>query len=385
MKRLLAVVISILLLMPSFVYAEGGNGMPGFNYNNNQNKPTNYGFFDPNGDQGALDALSNSTNWLNDVTDKVKKKYSKPTMDYQTLYDAKLRAMISSLDKQRSSALSSLDSQQTALTNDYYGKRNQEGARSDIGALNFAQFMASKNVKGNAGAMPEIYRNNALQSNIGALNQQEAQGNAQIEADRTNVNNAYGSDLVAAKNQNQAELLQATINQQNADAAAALEQQRFDAQTKTAADTTAYNQLQDTKRDFSNNIGQFAADFLAQYNKVKNDGDPTNDYQLPGLMAAHEDKKAEAESKYQKQGYVSEDIAAALGLPVGSMTDAYGKEQTQVNETNAWKAFQQTGIANDETARILAKYGVTKGMTTTAYYNAHKGKSGGSADTPPSW
>jgi hypothetical protein len=217
-----------------------------------------------------------------------------PTVDYeamlQELKEAQYQSRAEALGKQRDSALSGLDTEKSTIAPKYYDKRNQTAAASDKGALNFAQFMASRGISGNAGAMPEIYRNASLQGQIGALNQQEMQDNASIESRRSDINSAYERDLAAARSEVEAQALQATIEQQRIDQANALEAQRYNTQLKTQADVTAYNRLQDTKQDYANTIGQYSADYQAQINNVLGDGDPSNDWQADYLGAARAKK-----------------------------------------------------------------------------------------------
>ena len=118
------------------------------------------------------------------------------------LKKAQLASRISALDTARNNSLSGLDtglntslsnlqSEQAGIAPAAYGARNQVQSSSDIGALNFAQYMASRGVKGNAGAMPEIYRNNALQSGIGKINQQELAANTDIARRTSDTKNLY--------------------------------------------------------------------------------------------------------------------------------------------------------------------------------------------------
>jgi len=133
------------------------------------------------------------------------------------LKQAQIRAQVAALDKQRDNSLSNLDSEQAGIGSVYYEKRNQAAAASDISAMNFAQRAAARGISGNAGAMPEIYRNSALQGQIGALDQAEAGANANIESNRANVRNNYEADLVAAQAGIEAQALQNYISQMNTD------------------------------------------------------------------------------------------------------------------------------------------------------------------------
>jgi hypothetical protein len=306
-------------------------------------------------------------------------------IDYEAqikaMKEAQIQSRINALNSQRTSALSGLDTAQSNLAPMYYDKRNQAAAASDRGALNFAQFMASRGVQGNAGAMPEIYRNAALQGQIGALNQQELSENAAIEAQRRDINAAYESDVAAARAEAESQALQATIEQQRIDQANALEQARYNTQQATAADVTAYNRMQDTQSQYADTVNRYASNYQAEIDKVTNDNDPSNDWQIAILAAARQKKIDEANKKYQQQGYVSEDIAAALNLPVGTMTAAYKKQQQEAaakqQVDNAMKMFAQLGYLTPEMVQILGAYGVSQDDITRMYRNQSTGGSSG--------
>lgn len=170
--------------------------------------------------------------------------------DQRTSLDTAKGTHITNLENALREALSHLDAEQGKVQPYYYDARNQAASQSDIGALNFAQYMASRGVKGGAGGMPEIYRQSALQGQIGALDQAEAANLAEIDRHRsltqgthetnmTNVLNnyateianleqmlarnkqgmtsAYEQDLAAAQSGIDAQALQAYINQMNTD------------------------------------------------------------------------------------------------------------------------------------------------------------------------
>lgn len=264
----------------------------------------------------------------------------------------------------------------------YYDKRNQAAAQSDIGALNFAQFMASRGVQGNAGAMPEVYRNVALQGQIGALNQQEAADLSGIENRRSDIIRAYESDLAAAKAETEAQALQAIIEQQRIDRANALEQSRYDATQAKAADVTAYNRLEDKKAAYAATAGQFSGNYKAEMDRLASSDDPDKEWKIDILAALRQKKIDDAMAKYQKQGYVSEDIAAALGLEVGTMTDAYKAQQeaaaAKQQVDNAIKMFARLKYLTPEMEQILKAYGLTQDDIIRLYKNQATGGSSGS-------
>jgi hypothetical protein len=401
MKRLITILLIVsCLFVPSFVYAEGGRKMPTnpsvvensvFMYND-KGQPATVAkdYVDKYKAMGwtIRDDIGYGSNGMPYV---LSGGYSGggSSPDYASLFQAQLEATIERLKKQRDSALSGLDTEAKALKQNYYDMRNRAAGQSDVGALNFAQFMASRGVQGNAGAMPEIYRNNALQGQIGALNQQEAQGNADIESRRTQINSAYENDVAAAQAQAEAQQLAAEIAQQQQNQQNAIEMQKYNAEQAKAADVTAYNRLQDTKAAYADTIGRYSANYQAEIDKITNDNDTSNDWQIAMLQAARQKKIDEANRKFQQQGYVSEDIAAALGQPVGTMTAAYKQEQEKAaakqQVDNAIKMFGQLGYLTPEMVQILGAYGVSQDDITRMYRNQNTGGSSGGGNYGLSW
>ena len=150
---------------------------------------------------------------------------SDPSYEYiNQLKEAQRQSRIAALDKSRSAALGSLDTEQASVEPMYYDKRNQAAATSDVGAMNFAQYMAARGIKGASGAMPEIYRQAGLQGQIGALDRQEAANLGAIERQRANIESGYASDVASANADVESQALQAYINQWNNDRQYALQQ-----------------------------------------------------------------------------------------------------------------------------------------------------------------
>lgn len=176
-----------------------------------------YGYADPSPGGAKPDTNKN----VSDAGILAMPEQPDPQQQYQDMISDMLRAQRQSryaqLDKARDSALANLDEQEAGIKPRYYDARNQAAAQSDIGALNFAQYMASRGVKGSQGGMPEIYRNAALQGQIGSLDRQEQAAYDQIARDRTGIQNAYEADRAAAAADIDAQGLQAYIDQMNAD------------------------------------------------------------------------------------------------------------------------------------------------------------------------
>jgi hypothetical protein len=140
------------------------------------------------------------------------------------LAQAKMDAEISALDSKYGNQNANLDTQQAAIAPIYYNKRNQAAANTDVGALNFAQYMANRGIQGRAGAMPEIYRTSGLQGQIGALDQAEAAENATIERNRSTLKNDYEADKASVIAGAEATRLQNTIDQLNKNTQTAMQE-----------------------------------------------------------------------------------------------------------------------------------------------------------------
>jgi hypothetical protein len=198
--------------------------------------------------------------------------------------EAKKAAALAGLDKAYKSSLSNLDAEQSAIKPTYYNKRNQAAAQSDLGALNFAQRAAARGLKGNAGMMPEVYRNASLQGQIGAFDQAEAAADTDIARRRTGLSNAYESDKAAASSGADAEGLQAYINQMNADRAYnlsvgeqtgtingqdTLAKQQFD-YSKDISNPSVYGQiLANKQQELSNKSQEIQNSYLPQSLKLQ--------------------------------------------------------------------------------------------------------------------
>ena len=406
MKIISILLIVSLLFVPSFAYTEGGKEMAyrADNKGGTAAKPNWIKMYSPDGKKVGINErfidqfisqgytmreepyFSSDPRSKNYSGEKIpNKRYKEPTIDYeaqlQALKEAQYKARANALESQKNTALSSLDAEKSTISPMYYDKRNQAAAQSDIGALNFAQFMASRGVQGNAGAMPEVYRNAALQGQIGALNQQEASDLSGIENRRSDIIRAYESDLAAAKAETEAQALQAIIEQQRIDQKNALEQERYDATQAKAADVTAYNRLEDKKVAYAATAGQFSGNYKAEMDRLASSDDPDKEWKIDILAALRQKKIDDAMAKYQKQGYVSEDIAAALGLEVGTMTDAYKAQQeaaaAKQQVDNAIKMFAQLGYLTPEMVQILKAYGLTQDDITRLYKNQATGGSSG--------
>jgi hypothetical protein len=123
------------------------------------------------------------------------------------------------------------------------------------------------------------------------------------------------------------------------------------------ADETKYNRGLTEQQQYANNVGRFYQDFQAEINKVQGDNDPSNDWQIPMLQSARQQKIQGIEAN--KQSAAKTDWDRAMDL------------------------WRQTGVANDYVSSVL---GVPKGAKTADYQNMIAGNarsSSGSSSSKP--
>lgn len=132
----------------------------------------------------------------------------------------------------------------------------------------------------NARGQIEQGRNEAIDKIRQNANQIQATGDANLAG----VASQYYQNMLASQNQ----ALSAAQNQKNW-------QSEFDAR-----------QQDNTRNEFVNTIGAYSNDYQAQINKVRDDGDPTNDWQIAYLNSARNQKISginQAQSEAEQQAF----------------------------------------------------------------------------------
>jgi hypothetical protein len=260
------------------------------------------------------------------------------------LTEAQRASRIAALDKARSNALTALDTEKDNIAPVYYDKRNQAAAASDVGAMNFAQYMAARGIKGAAGAMPEIYRNASLQGQLGALDRQEGAQLGAIERQRANIEAGYASDVAAAEADIQSQAMQNAINQMNADREFAMQQAVQEWEIKRANQERQKAAEDAAKQEWLTTIGQYSNDYQAQINAVQNDGDTSNDWQIPYLQAARNQKVAGMESsaaEAAQQDFENQLALARLNKSSSSGGSSSSKTPTSIDQRATQDALAQ--------------------------------------------
>ena len=177
-----------------------------------------------------------------------------------SLKNSQIAASTASLGAARDSSLSNIGVEQAKIAPQYYTSRNTAATQSDLGAKNFAEFLAQRG-QSNSGlaGQSQISNNAALQGQIGVLNTAEANANTDITHRQTDTNNTYNSSLAQATAQANAAASQSIIAEtQRQQAAAALKAQQ-DAQMAMQKQQFAADQAFKQKQLASSNANAAAS------------------------------------------------------------------------------------------------------------------------------
>lgn len=158
-----------------------------------------------NGLQSQIGSLTGQLNQYNDITSQI-----------NALNQAKQAQAIADLGKARDNQLSNLSTQEASINPLYESKRNAAASTNMAGRRTLAEELAARG-EANSGVadQAQLNANMSLQNDLGTLNAQQASDLSNIANQRTNVQNAYQSDLASTKAGLDAQTMQDLINQYN--------------------------------------------------------------------------------------------------------------------------------------------------------------------------
>lgn len=317
---------------------------------------------------------STAQNQLNDLADKINLAINQAPQTY---------------DKQRSSAYVQAK-QDLRGNNDILASRGLAGALGDVARSGESETGRIQRETALGNQLNEI---NTQQKNY--INDQNNQLNSAQRDYNTKINDIAqkigliqsqgGTSDVALQQQNAAEVAKAL--QDAGVTNAKYQQNALNSYTTnlTSQDNTAYNRAEQAKKDYANTVGQFADDYQAQIDKVRNDGDPTNDWQIPILNNARQGKMAtNLQNNIANIGQYSNDYSAEIDKRaainpndplIPYLQNAHNQKvatqlaaQNTANETaykNYAELFKQTGIVS--TPEMSRALGLPIGTKSTDY------------------
>jgi len=268
-----------------------------------------------------------------------------PTPQINALAEAQKTQTIANLDKARQTGLSNLDKEKSAIQPKFYDARNQSNVTMNNAQRSWSDYLAQRGLNSSGlaaqGAMNTF---NQYQGDIGSLNRQEKQNYADIERSRSDLNNAYETDVASAN--------------------AGIEANRMDKliESQQNAEEINYNRNQDALKNSIDTVGAYYNDYQAEINRrmTANPNDPL----IPYLQMARQQKleqekaskeaervaKSKAESETQSaqikyaqdlwnnaldlwkiRGIADSNISSILGVPAGSKTADYNLASIKSN------------------------------------------------------
>ena len=270
------------------------------------------------------------------------------------LEDAKLKSSLATLAQNRTTALSGIDAEKTALPQRTLSTVTQARVSGANQARSLKEYMAQRFGTSASGTESQalIQQGVATQGLETQAGLQEQADLSALERQRQAIETAYTGDVASATSGAEANQLQNVLNR-------TLSQEELARTDKTRAEELASTQEAQKKQDFLNTIQSFSSNFQAEIDKISNDNDTSNDWKIPYLKTARAEKIANQESAtaksqqaqyesqvkaedaaydramklWQESGVASKSISDILGVPVGSKTSdkAYKDAQTALN------------------------------------------------------
>lgn len=208
-----------------------------------------------------------------------------PTQSFDDQILATKKAQtIRDLENMYGKNVSTLNTELSTIAPTYAQKKSDARVQNTLSAADFEKFLMQKGLgQSGSAAQGEIASNVALQGSLGQLNTAEANALADIEKRRSQL----ATDLEYGKQSAEGAYNLSSLEAQRQANILAEERAREDAAI-AKSDTAAA----ETKKvnDFLATIGRFYQDYSAQINAVKNDNDPSNDWQIPYLEQAKQEK-----------------------------------------------------------------------------------------------
>ena len=239
---------------------------------------------------------------------------------------------------------------------------------------NAADQARMEKIAGNLGAYGKYATTNELDSAAGIA--ANAQVGTDYERQAANLNKYYDQAKQSAENSalsrgmarsSYAQDRLASLDSDRAqglsdiDATKALALQKAKAGILDNYNTTQANALATEKKDFSNNINAYYNDFQQEINNVQGDGDSSNDWKIPILQAARNEKIAAQQKMAAKS--TGEGVAAAgTTFTLAQLNTALKNIKSQHPYDDGWKSAMTNYLQSyggNYTNALMAEWGLT--------------------------
>lgn len=234
--------------------------------------------------------------------------------DVQRLSEMQKKNSVEQFKQARDKSIMQLDKQKEEIGPTYQNQRNMASASSQLGARNFAEYLANRGLTNSgASAQGEINRQSALQNTFGNLGVSEAKAYDNIATAKTNAEFDYLNNITNANNQIEADYF-AKVLEKN-------EQERAE--------------MEALKKQ---SLYQYADDFQARIDSLLAQGYPPDSKEVIQLQSLRGEKIANQQSALAnnaltrvQMGYSNAQIANALQMPIEDV-EALAQYYKQLNQ-----------------------------------------------------
>lgn len=129
------------------------------------------------------------------------------------MYAAQAKAAEAQLKAAYDRNVGALDEAQKNIPQIFRSARNQTAAESAVAGANFNEYAAAQGLGSGSATQAQLARTNALQGGLTAIDQQQANALADIEAERAQLMQQYQTAITEAKSQNKAALADALYSE----------------------------------------------------------------------------------------------------------------------------------------------------------------------------
>ena len=262
-------------------------------------------------------------------------------------YNRKKAADIAALMANKQNDIAAVDRSISALPTQYQGIKNNAASQRALGGQAFNEMAAGTGLNSGASGQGALALNNVLQNALGAADREQASKTADLNLQRNQIQNKYNAQESQIGADYDSQMLQSLASQLNADRSFGAQQNAYQ------------NQLaQQERSNFLQGIGAYANDFTGQVNNIRNDGDPSNDWQIALLQSANNERQialAESEAKANQQGIENQQAWARINA---SNKPSTGNSNGGMTVSDITKLVD-AGIISEEQAQLML------GMTPT--------------------
>jgi hypothetical protein len=285
-----------------------------------------------------------------------------------------------------------LSEQELTIKPAYEGQRSGLRQQSEMQAKDFENFLANKGLSTSGiSSQGEIARNVTLQSGISSLQLAQQKALENIAKQRQQTEQEYQRELISATSQAEQNAIERLLAQ-----AQTQEQRRYQEQQNAIARSEELaNQQKQSELD---TLGRYSNNFQAEINRRQQNPDATDDWLIPYLQQARQQKIQEqgldpetgaklptlpttkltvneAMNLWERLGTATPEIASVLGIQQGSQTQTISQQKAYDNALSKWTK----GIPLNASEMGLL------GVTTLTKPKETKETSSGASTVKPLW